>query len=105
MFYFDTKQSDILRGSSHVCCCLLKNKNRYPYNLRHDSHFSRPLVKTVFHETESISYLGPVKRDILPVTYKVIPSLEAFKNGIKKWKPENCPCRFCKISVSRVGFI
>ena len=31
---------------------------------------SRPLIKTVFHGTESISSLGPVIWDILPVTFK-----------------------------------
>ena len=24
-------------------------------------------------------------------------SIEAFKIQIKKWKPENCPCRLCKL--------
>ena len=29
------------------------------YNLRQVSEFSRPIVKTVYHGSESISYLGP----------------------------------------------
>ena len=24
---------------------------------------------------------------------------------IKKWKPENCPCRICKKYIANVGFI
>ena len=35
------------------------------YNLRLNSQFSRPLVRSAFHWTESISYLGPVIWDIL----------------------------------------
>ena len=77
-----------------------KHKNSHPYNLRHDSQFSRPLIKTLIHGTESIYYLRSVICNIFPVTYKELPSLEAFKNRIKKWKPENCPCRLCKTYVS-----
>ena len=39
---------------------IFKHINSHPYNLRHDFQFSRPLVKTVFHGTERISYLGPI---------------------------------------------
>ena len=90
--------------SNGLCPLLIsdisKHKNSHPYNLRHDSQFSRPLVKTLFYGTESIYYLRSVICDIFPVTYKELPSLEIFKNRIKKWKPENCPCRLCKTYVS-----
>ena len=49
---------------------IFTQKNCHPYNLRLNSQFSRPLVKSVFHGTESISYLGPVIWDILPDSYK-----------------------------------
>ena len=68
-------------------------KNSPTYNLRLNSQFSRLLVRSVFHGTESISYLGPVIWDILPDGYKNLPNFSAFKNRIKKWKPANCPCR------------
>ena len=84
---------------------IFKHKNSHPYNLPHVSQFFRPLLKTVFHGTKSISYLGSVIWDILPFTHKELPNSEAFKNRIKKWKPENCPCRLCKTYVSIVGFI
>ena len=45
---------------------IFTQKNCHLYNLRLNSQFSRPLVRSVFHETESISYLGPVIWDILP---------------------------------------
>ena len=75
------------------------------YNLRQISQFSRSLVKLVCHGTESISYLGPKIWDILPDDYKTIQNLDAFKIKIKKWKPENCPCRLCKVYIDRVGFL
>ena len=76
---------------------IFKHKNSYQNNMRHYSQFSAPIVKT-------ISYPGPIIRDILPVTSKELRSLKAFKN-IKKWKPENCPCRLCKTRIIRIGFI
>lgn len=73
--------------------------------MRNNSEFSTPIVKTVFHGTEIISYLGPIIRVILPLTSKELRSLKAFKNIIKKWKPENCPCRLCKTRIIRIGLI
>lgn len=59
---------------------ILKRKN----NQRHNSQFSGPFVKTVTRWSGSRSYLGSVIWVILPVSYKELCSLEAFKNRIKK---------------------
>ena len=32
-------------------------------------------------------------------------SLNEFKNLIKFWKPDTCPCRLCKSYIAQVGFI
>ena len=53
------------RQSPPVISDIFKQTNCYPYNLRLNSLFSRPLVRYVFQETESISYLFPVIWDIL----------------------------------------
>ena len=75
------------------------------YNLRQILQFSRSLVKLVYHGTECISYLGPKIWDILPDDYKTIQNFDTFKIEIKKWKPEICPCRFCKVYIDRVVFL
>ena len=75
------------------------------YKLRQISEFSRPLVKLVFHRSDSVSFLGPTIWEILPYDYKDIGSLNALKNKVNKWKPENCPCRFCKIYINNIGFV
>ena len=75
------------------------------YNLRQISQFSRSHLRSVYLGTETISYLGPKIWDILPEDYETIGNLDAFKIKIKKWKPENCPCRLCKIYIDRVGFL
>ena len=59
----------------------------------------------MYHGTESISYLGPKIWDILPDYYKAIRNWDTFKIKTKKWKPESCPCRFCKVYIDRVGFL
>ena len=70
--------------SPPVVSNIITQKNCHPYNLRLNSQFSRPLVRSVFHGTESISYLGPVIWDILPDSYKNLPDCSVFKNKIKK---------------------
>ena len=68
---------------------IFKLKAENSYNLRQASEFFRPMVKNVYHRTESISYLGPKIWDILPEKLKNIDNLEYFKKGIKTWTPDN----------------
>ena len=49
---------------------IFKSKDQPQYNLRYNSLFSRPLVKSIYKGTESLSFLGPKIWDILPDTYK-----------------------------------
>ena len=79
--------------------------NRNPYNLRQNTQFSRPRINTVYHGTESISNLGPKIWDLVPSNLKEISDLDKFKKAIKQWKPEDCPCRLCKVFVQNVGFL
>ena len=46
-----------------------------------------PNVRSVFHGSESISYLGPKIWEIVPLELKELTSVVAFKKGIKEWKP------------------
>ena len=78
---------------------VFKRNSDSPYNLSKIVQFS------VYHGTESISYLGPKIWDILPDYYKTIQNWDTFKIKTKKWKPESCPCRFCKVYIDRVGFL
>ena len=84
---------------------IFKLKTENSYNLRQVSEFSRPMIKNVYHGTESISYLGPKVWDILPEKLKNTDNLQHFKKEIKTWKPDNCPCRMCKVYIESVGFL
>ena len=48
------------------------------YNLRSNSNLAVPNVKSVFHGSESISYLGPKICDIVTLELKELTSLSAF---------------------------
>ena len=75
------------------------------YNLRHDSYFAIPNVKSVYHGTESLSNLGPRIRNLVPDKVKQLVDVYVFKKEIKKWKPKNCTSRLCKTYKQNVGFI
>ena len=47
---------------------IFKLKDQPQYNLRYNSLFCRPLVKSVYKGTEILSFLGPKIWDILPDT-------------------------------------
>ena len=80
-----------------------KQKHKSRYNLGQISEFSRPLAKSVYHGNESVSFLGSKIWDLLPDNYKNIDYIHTFKNKIKIWKHENCPCRLCKVYINNMG--
>ena len=84
---------------------IFKLRAENPYNLRHVSEFSRPMVKSLYHGTESISYLGTKIWDMLPEKLRNIENLEHFKKEIKTWKLDNCLCSQCKVYIESVGFL
>ena len=84
---------------------IFKLRGEQIYNLRKLSQFYRPKVNSVYNGTESVSFLGPIIWDLVPNELKDIGNLAAFKKAIKKWSPEKCPCRLCKVYISNVGFI
>ena len=63
------------------------------YDLRNNNSFMRRRVKSVWHDTESASYLSPKLWDLVPNEIKESESLNGFKCKIKRWVPEGCPCR------------
>ena len=74
------------------------------YNFRQNRDFRIRSVKSVYHGSESISYLGPKIWQIVPAKIKETNSLNSFKTEIRKWVPQSCPCRLCKQYISGIGF-
>ena len=79
----------------------LENKSRFP----NQNIFVTSNVKTVSWGTESLRHIGPKIWQKIPNSIKILKTLNLFKNKIREWKPENCPCRLCKSFISGVGFI
>ena len=84
---------------------IFKLRGEQTYNLRKLSQFYRLKVNSVYNGTESVSFLGPIIWDLVPNELKDIGKLVAFKKAMKKWSPEKCPRRLCKVYISNVGFI
>ena len=75
------------------------------YNVRRNNTFERCQVHSVYHGTESLSFLGPKIWGLVPLEFEQLESLEVFKLKIKKWTPFECPCRWCRTYTQQVGFL
>ena len=62
-------------------------------------------VKKVHKGEDTLRFLGCKIWALLPCEIKESKSVDQFKTKIRKWKPENCPCRLCKTYVLDVGYI
>ena len=72
---------------------------------RSGTTFSRPNVETVKKGDRSLRSFGPIVwNTMLPDDLKICKSLDSFKNSIKSWKPDNCPCELCKVYVQGLGY-
>ena len=69
-----------------------------------EEDFILPKVSTVNRGIETIRYRGPKTWAIVPQDIKMAPSLDIFKDKIKKWKPVDCDCRLCKTYIQGLGY-
>ena len=59
--------------------------------LKHALIFSKRNVKTIRYGLQTMSYMGPKIRELVPKETKQVTTLNEFKVKIKIWKLENCP--------------
>ena len=84
----------------------LFNQGNIPCNLRQDVSFRSYNIKTVLYGTETLSYLAPKIWNLVPSDIRDCATEPIFRQMIKKWKPDRCPCsRLCKVYISNLGFI
>ena len=74
-------------------------------NLRSWSDFTLTIVRTINYGIESIRYLGPNIWESISANIKEVDTIERFKSGIMKWKPESCSCRLCKTYVQQTVYM
>lgn len=75
------------------------------YNLRSDANIflSQRIRRTIYHGLNSIKYLDPKIWDQIPENMKICGSLKSFKQLIKTWVQNLCPCRLCKKYIAQAG--
>ena len=66
---------------------LIRPNRQHWYELRNNPDFAVPIVKSVYKDLESLSYLGPKILELLPLEIKETETLLQFKAKIKKWNP------------------
>ena len=90
--------------SSSLMSELFQIKNT-KYNLRNGSILVSSNSKTECYGKGCISYLAPIIWNQVPEEIKNSKSVKQFKNKIKQWIPENCPCTLCKAYIKNIGYI
>ena len=80
-------------------------KKENDVNFRKNSTFETRNIKSVYYGPETTSFIGPKMWELLPSNIKDSENLNIFKSNIKSWKPENCPCRLCRLYIADIGFI
>ena len=61
--------------------------------------------KTIRYSTETVTYKAAQLWELFPYDIKNSPILIEFKDRIKTWSPDNCPCRLSKTYLKNSGCI
>ena len=80
-------------------------KRNVTYNFRKNSTVETRNIKSIYYGSETIPFKSPKIWELLPSSIKDSENLDIFKSNIKSWKPENCPCRLCRLYIADVEFI
>ena len=98
----------MFKAKYNLCSNSMKNLfkiNSNPYDHKKIT-FIIPRVNRETWGNLSLRWFGPVVwENMLPNMYKEIVELEKFEEAVKKWVPEECPCRLCKHFEYGVGFL
>ena len=99
---------EMYRVKHHIALkimCELFNGANVTYNLCQDVSFRSYNVKTVLYGTETLSYLRPKIWNLVPSDIRDCAIETIFRQKIKKWKPDRCSCRLCKVYIPNLKFI
>ena len=73
--------------------------------LRFQPEFGTRTIRTVHYGTNFLRFLGPKIWEIVPSELNRFERVDVSKSKVWKWRPHNCPCRFCDSYIHQVGFI
>ena len=71
------------------------------FNLRHFQKFANTKKNSVKMGLETITYGAPHLWNLVRTVIKNDPSLSIFKEKIKSWYRDNCPCTLCKTYIAK----
>ena len=80
-------------------------ENTNQYDLRNKNVWVTTNIRTVAFGRETLTYMGPKIWQLVPADIRNAGTLLEFKQKIKGWKPQACPCRLCKSFINDLGFI
>ena len=79
------------------------HENRY--DLRNKRCWETANVRTTCYGTETLLFRGQKTWQLIPPSIKDSSSLLEFKIKIRKWTPEGCTCKLCKVFIHNLGYI
>lgn len=74
------------------------------YNLKSGNHLAQRNIQITQYGTESVLNFRAKLWNLLTRKIKKISFLTFFKNKIRKWIPEKCPCKLCQTYIKNVAF-
>ena len=87
--------TEILKAKLNISPEIIKEL--FSFHVRNDDLKSQSTMKRIkksylYYGNESLSSLAPNIWDLVPDYFKNEKSLERFKNRIKTWTTDKCPC-------------
>ena len=76
-----------------------------PYPLINALRFKSRNICTLRYGIETGAFVGSRIWSYMPSELKKSMSLNVFRSRTKTWRPENCPCKLCKIYLQRIGYL
>ena len=75
------------------------------YKLRHFQKIENSKKNSVKIGLETISYRAPQLWNLVPAEIEDTLAISIFKEKIKSWFFDNCPCMLCKTYIPNVDFV
>ena len=109
----DESTSIRVKNLQHLATELCKVKNNLSPEImkkifvfqENETYSARKNIRTIQYGIESVLNLGAKLWNLLPGEIKDSSFLTVFKNKIRKWSLERCPCKFCQTYIKNVGYI
>ena len=67
--------------------------------------FRHSVTKNSIYGSNSIRYYDPMIWSLVSEEIIYTNSLDKLKTEIRRWKPNDCPCRVCENYIADVGFL